>query len=512
MTLTNQQKLLVVVLLLVLSLLAWQVYITFDLGTEPSRGTTHFRSQVAKPTAVNQGYLHAENLPISQTPATVSQRVELKPLSKRQVKYLDLVNEYKITEMKRRIADDNAAIAKAAEATTRAEIATKTMLAKAGFAGDALTATDEQRPLADNDKRYQLIYTGKQDGLWSATINDHGHLVDVAVGSELSDDVKVVDVTRDTVVIARGKSKRVLSFLDTPKAASPTNRHRQSARTRLVRKQTKKPLTHTAKKAQTTTLLAAHKKAAQKLTEQKTLVHKTVQISKQVVKSKPTTTADASLAATIAAQHQQLAAFHKPQQKQHKTAARRKSDVKRTVQKQRQSTVAVKTKPQAKPVSVKVKPTVAIAKVPQPKLTQTQSVAQTKSRSDTTTRAQSTTEKTVVAKAPPMQQNASTSSRTYNAQERELLQANASTVTIQLLANTQLKEIDKFIHQNHLQGKVSFYRTSLQGLPIYVVVYRQYPSEDAALQAIATLPIGLQRYSPFAKSMREVQEELHRVV
>jgi SPOR domain len=111
-------------------------------------------------------------------------------------------------------------------------------------------------------------------------------------------------------------------------------------------------------------------------------------------------------------------------------------------------------------------------------------------------------------RAAPRQRQRATAR--YTSDEQTLLRSSGRMYTIQLMGNDSLKDIQRFIKANNLQGTALFYKTMVNHKPWYVLTYGEYPSEHAALSVINELPISLQRWSPFVKSFGEVRTELKR--
>lgn len=391
MTLTKKQKLLLVLLLLTLGVLLLQIR-TMLLSDSSARSETRqaqFQSRVVKPLSANQGRLprspsrHSKTQTTSKTPNTPIASAPPE-LTKRQKEYLDLVNHYKITQMKRLIAKDDEAIAVSREHAAKAALETQSMLSKAGVNQPNQSTASKTLPnLLPEEDEYKLIYTGKHDGHWIATIKYHGHLEDVLQGSYLPNDAKVIAINQDAIVLSKGEHKKVVSFYDTVDAIVP--------KTQTL-----------AKKA-----LPKKVKSIRHLSESK--------------------------------------------QKQASTKPR--------------LVKATKPEPKAKKI-VKI----------------------------------TTIKPSKVAAKKPVRQ--------FSTMEKQLLTSSVDEYTIQLLANTRLTAIQSFIQANNLGNKATYYKTVIHGLPMYVLIYKHFANTDDALAAISELPIELQRYTPFVKSMKSVQNEL----
>lgn len=413
MTLTTRQKVLLPLLLLTLVVLSWQVLPLLQAKTNKSaKATTPFQSRVKKSDRVNAGHL-SKAMPKKASVIQVKTETQAhtptsKPaFSKRQKEYLELANAYKISQMKRLIAEENQAIVVAKQRAAKAAVDTQTLLSKTkGQQSVEVTALDSQ----DKNAQYKLIYTGEQAGRWNATLKVQGHLRDILVGTVLPNDAEVVDINRDTVVIKQGNHKKIVSFYYT---------------------------TDTVLKPVKATIAEAPQKSKAVRIQKKTIAVS----SKQAVKSKQI--------------------VRRPVKKPTKLV--KKKPLKKTLAK----------KSSIKPIKVVIKKPIK------------QPVARIKK---------------------PLK-----ATRHYSAAEERLLKTPSKDYTIQLLANTRLSSIKKFIVENQLAAKTSYYRTSINGLPMYVLIYQKYTSSDDAVEGIASLPIQLQRYTPFIKSIKAVKSELRRV-
>lgn len=95
------------------------------------------------------------------------------------------------------------------------------------------------------------------------------------------------------------------------------------------------------------------------------------------------------------------------------------------------------------------------------------------------------------------------------AMEKQLLNANGKHYTLQLVGVSHPDSLSYFVTANKLnREKVKFYQTKLRGKNWYVLVYGQYPSRTAAMNAIKTLPSNIQKQKPWARSLSSVQKDI----
>ena len=83
--------------------------------------------------------------------------------------------------------------------------------------------------------------------------------------------------------------------------------------------------------------------------------------------------------------------------------------------------------------------------------------------------------------------------------------------TLQLAAVKSLPEVQSFLSQYQLEGKVNVYPTIRNSEQWYIITYENYPTIQLARDAVDTLPGRLQALGPWAKSLSQVHRELDRV-
>ncbi len=80
--------------------------------------------------------------------------------------------------------------------------------------------------------------------------------------------------------------------------------------------------------------------------------------------------------------------------------------------------------------------------------------------------------------------------------------------TLQLLGGRNDKSIQQFIRKHKLKGKAVYFHTRHNQRDWYALVYGSYKNRQQALQAIKTLPAGLQKTSPWARSFASIHKDL----
>jgi DamX protein len=87
-----------------------------------------------------------------------------------------------------------------------------------------------------------------------------------------------------------------------------------------------------------------------------------------------------------------------------------------------------------------------------------------------------------------------------------LLHAPAHYYTVQLYGAFHQHDATHFIQIHRLHGKATYYTTSFNNKPWYVVVYGMYKTDSEAKAAIKGLPSAVQKLNPWIKPLADVQE------
>lgn len=91
--------------------------------------------------------------------------------------------------------------------------------------------------------------------------------------------------------------------------------------------------------------------------------------------------------------------------------------------------------------------------------------------------------------------------------ESWLLAQNANHYTLQLLGTHNESAILGFISTHQLAGQVAYFRTYHKGKDWYVLLYGIYPSREAALAAVETLPKEARDLNPWARTIASVHAD-----
>lgn len=185
--LTTRQKLLSIILVIVLILLVWQL-----MGLREDK----LLANSPTPPAATSLPTRANAPPPQAAPPATATIVTNDPY---QQEYLHLLQQYKMAELKKMIAEDQQAIATANAATAKA------VNDSAKYGGTTADNNDDifsgSSATKNNNANYTLIYTGQQDGEWTATLKRGNQTYDIMVGTLLDGDKRVTQINNDGVII-----------------------------------------------------------------------------------------------------------------------------------------------------------------------------------------------------------------------------------------------------------------------------------------------------------------------
>ncbi len=86
-----------------------------------------------------------------------------------------------------------------------------------------------------------------------------------------------------------------------------------------------------------------------------------------------------------------------------------------------------------------------------------------------------------------------------------VLSQNPNHYTLQLASSTNVELIQKYYQENNLERMAGYYKDVRAGEDWYALVYGSYSSVKEANDAIATLPQGLRKWSPWVRKLDKVQ-------
>lgn len=97
----------------------------------------------------------------------------------------------------------------------------------------------------------------------------------------------------------------------------------------------------------------------------------------------------------------------------------------------------------------------------------------------------------------------------FDSDAQDILQMQASQYVLQILGLSNQANMQQFVNQNDLHDKVWIYQTNRLGAKWYVLLYRKaYANSQEARQDIVNLPAAMQSLTPFAKPVRQAQQEI----
>lgn len=92
--------------------------------------------------------------------------------------------------------------------------------------------------------------------------------------------------------------------------------------------------------------------------------------------------------------------------------------------------------------------------------------------------------------------------------ENWILKQNPEHYTLQLVAGKNVATLRQFIQQHALSESIALYRSTRKNQPWYGLVYRTFPSKQAAIDARSHLPKSQQRLKPWVRKLGALQKEL----
>jgi|GEM_PF-3912671 len=204
MIMTYKQRVLLLLLAIVLSILCWQLFLAFGGEEAAASKRPQFQSMSQIHSQVHLARVNAE-----KEAKLKANQAHDDELDTRHRAYLKLITEYQIAQMKRMIAKDHEAIAIANRNTAKAMIETS-KLTGGKFSGTGvmgMESTDEVPVSA-----YQLLYTGQRGKRWDATVKFEGRHYDLHEGEGLPDGAKLVSIQDDKVMFEKDNTQILLTF------------------------------------------------------------------------------------------------------------------------------------------------------------------------------------------------------------------------------------------------------------------------------------------------------------
>lgn len=442
MQLTTRQKVLIALLALVLVVLIWQIYLIIKPivpSYEPKLAKNFTSLTQVRPMVKHAGIKTIESQ------AT---------LTKDQQNYIALINQYQFLQVQQKIAKGRQKIAefklKEAEAVAKLD----------KIEGKAKQHINFQPLVVSPTKptKAELVYTGRDQGHWSATLRYDGQLVDIAKDSKIAGLGTVTAINSKSVTLMHDKQAFIITFVGTKKETTP---HQT---TQLAQPQVK-----------------PHKKIAAKPIQYPRLkIPAKAQLPAIKLTTKPKTIAKPKAGKS-------KKAITSLVQKELKQLTTQTPVLELKPQKQTVKKKSVKAKQALKTTDKKI----ALAnKVP--------SVRHAKSAKLKRVALRKTTRKN------HKMQN-------LQIQQLQILAQNPNYYTVQLIGSKDLEYLLKFRSNNNLQNQTHYFHTYHKGYNWYGLVHGQFASISDALVYIDSLPPKMQRWNPFVRKVRIIQHEIKKV-
>ncbi|WP_417583007.1 AAA family ATPase [Nitrincola sp.] len=113
--------------------------------------------------------------------------------------------------------------------------------------------------------------------------------------------------------------------------------------------------------------------------------------------------------------------------------------------------------------------------------------------------------------APARTEPELSTSVTPGSQAEVLLEWPDSGFTLQMLGARSEESVVKFIQSQEQPQRFYRFKALFQGAPWHVVVYGQYPTRAAAMEAVRSLPADLRDRNPWARSISSVKEDIKKI-
>ena len=79
---------------------------------------------------------------------------------------------------------------------------------------------------------------------------------------------------------------------------------------------------------------------------------------------------------------------------------------------------------------------------------------------------------------------------------------------LQLVSTSSLDSLIAYCQKHDICSQSAYYRSQLNGKPIYRLLYGRFPSNAAAKKARAALPADLRQLKPWARQFKQIRQEL----
>lgn len=214
MSMDKKQKTMLVITIIAFGYLGYQIYglMAGDIDDSPQV------AESAHPYSMHTTYRDAKEpnhttlastvMPQEQAKAAIT--LQQAPLEAGQKAYLNMVNQYELAKMRRRLLDEQAAIAAAQH---RIAVLNKETREVNGNLKDLKENNNDVSLVSgDHPGQFQLSYVDRQAGHWSATLNKEGRYYPVHIGSKLVGGSTITDINRQGVTLRMGDKQEKITF------------------------------------------------------------------------------------------------------------------------------------------------------------------------------------------------------------------------------------------------------------------------------------------------------------
>jgi hypothetical protein len=143
----------------------------------------------------------------------VEQLAFLQQTKQMQAEYLSLVNEYQLTQLQQKVEEAKAQISDSRLKATMSSAKQQQLVGELEKKGQMLMTPSIGGGVSSNtdaDALVQVVYVGERRGQWTALLSEGGAYFEVRVGTRLSDDWRVVNITGQGVILERKNQRKLL--------------------------------------------------------------------------------------------------------------------------------------------------------------------------------------------------------------------------------------------------------------------------------------------------------------
>ena len=128
--------------------------------------------------------------------------------------------------------------------------------------------------------------------------------------------------------------------------------------------------------------------------------------------------------------------------------------------------------------------------------------------SSTAVVAKQTVKAATIVPATTIKASHNTAKPHYTTDEHSLLAANGKYYALQLLAASKASYAADYISKHKLGVAAKYFHRKINGKDLYIVVYGNYPTHQAAVAGIKTLPQDVQKLKPWIRHIADIQAHI----